>query len=284
MIQDKEYVVCNLCRADDAEPVFNIGSFNVIQCKECGLYYINPRLVKEKMKEVYSEEFYVERGKSYVQRAMPENIKEIIRKKPLKRRLSYIIRYKKTGKILDVGCGKGEFLNVAKENGWEPYGVEISEFASNFAESNFGLPIFTGTLTEAAFKDKFFDVVTMFDVFSHLPDPLGDFIEAHRTLKDEGIFVFMTGNYSLLPDSLFKERWGRPEEHYWKLNSQSLKALLAKSGFQLIKSKVIGSLIPISPRKLSQIGVPTKALSFLMRIPLPTLSDEVMFICKKHNR
>ena len=75
------------------------------------------------------------------------------------------------GKILDVGCAAGFFLNVAKHNGWETYGVEPSRWMSDWGNQRFNLNIKNGTLREAAFPDNFFDVVTMWDYFN-IPDQL----------------------------------------------------------------------------------------------------------------
>ncbi len=278
MIQEKEHVACNLCRTDDARLAFKIDRFNIVQCKRCGLFYLSPMPGTEE-RETYSENYWRGIGGSASRQKYIEHINTVERS--FRKYLKHISPYKKSGKILDIGCGVGVFLKVAQERGYETYGLEISEFASGFAREHFGLNVFTGTLDEARFQERFFDVITMFDVFSHIPDPLSHFLEIYRILDSAGVLVFTTGNYSLLPESLYKERWGRPAEHHWKLNHQSLHILLAKSGFNLIRDKKIACLIPLSPMKLSQLGLPSKAISFLMRIPLPMLSDEVMYICRK---
>ena len=79
---------------------------------------------------------------------------------------------------------------------------------------------------------------------------------------------------------MLKERWGRVEEHYWKLDNKSLKIFLEKSGFELIKKNNYG-LFPMNPKKLSSIGFPDKLISTLLNLPYNIITDEELDICKK---
>jgi len=280
-VKKDEHVMCNLCQVDDARLIFEAGEFRIVQCNRCSLFYVNPRPSSEEAKEIYSEDYWTGESEYGFKRGYIRHLKA--GERAFRRYLKHISYYKGSGRFLDIGCGVGLLLKVASEVGYETYGLEVSEFASNFARDNYGLNVSNGTLDEVKFPGQYFGIVTMFNVFSHLPDPLGYFLEVHRIVEESGIFTFTTGNYSLLPDSLFKERWGQPEEHFWKLNDQSVDVLLARTGFRLIRSQKLGYIIPVSPRKLSQIGIPDRVLSFLLRVPKRVLTDEVMYICRKGN-
>lgn len=282
----KEYVPCNLCNTNDTEPMFKIGSFNIVRCKKCGFCYTNPRIHSRRIKQVYSKAYFEQKpitglGVYSILRRISRYLAKYMQRCYFRKLLNRIVVRKKRGKILDIGCATGTFLEIARANGWETYGVEISEFASNSGRKKFDSNIFTGTVKEASYRDRFFDVVTMVDVFSHLFDPVGDFLEINRILHDDGIFVFVTGNRDLVPTSLLKDHlWGNPEEHMYLLNNSSLRILLEKTGFELIEAVPRG-LMHISPRKLNTVGIPNKLLLLLIQQPPFLLSTELMFICTK---
>jgi 2-polyprenyl-3-methyl-5-hydroxy-6-metoxy-1,4-benzoquinol methylase len=104
-------------------------------------------------------------------------------------------QFGKQGKLLDVGCATGVFLALARDAGWEPYGVDISSYATAFAQERLALKnVMAGTLREVHFPAAFFDAVTLLDVFEHLPEPLTELYEIHRILKKGGLLLINTPN------------------------------------------------------------------------------------------
>lgn len=75
------------------------------------------------------------------------------------------------GRLLDVGCGSGEFLAQMRELGWDVFGVEPDPQAARVAREQFGLTVWPGALAEASFPDGFFDAVTLNHVIEHVADP-----------------------------------------------------------------------------------------------------------------
>ncbi|MBN1218118.1 MAG: class I SAM-dependent methyltransferase [Anaerolineae bacterium] len=156
------------------------------------------------------------------------------------------------GCLLDVGCAKGVFLDVARREGWQPIGLEISSFASQYARDNFGLEVFIGTLGEAPWPDASFDVITMLDVIEHLIDPSSVLLQARRLLKAGGILVIETPNarsilhyaakliYTLSMTSVkwpvFQIYGVGPEGHVIFFDQNTLIYLLNKNGFEFLYS------------------------------------------------
>lgn len=130
--------------------------------------------------------------------------------------------------------GGGHFLDNAG-SGWEKYGVELSEEARRVAEGK-GIAAFE-TLEEAAFPEEFFDVVTMFAVIEHLPDPKVVVEELTRVLKRDGLFVIMTGDAKSLKAKIRGKNWHmyRPPEHLYFFCAQSLDFLMDSFGFRKVK-------------------------------------------------
>lgn len=236
-----EYINCNLCNSDDTKLLFVKRGFNIVKCRKCGLVYVNPRLKAEALKKVYTKGYYSGRDtpeyEDYIGTKAYEDYigmeKEL--KATFKKRLKIIEKYKKNGRLLDIGCAIGFFGEVAKENDWDAFGVDFSEWASNYARGR-GLNVFTGDLTEANFSDDYFDVITMWEVIANLTDPYSNLIEAHRILKKNGLIVISTGNIN----SVFAKLKGRdwmllsPEGHQYYFSPETLRKMLEVTGFKIL--------------------------------------------------
>jgi len=139
-------------------------------------------------------------------------------------------------RLLDVGCHIGVFLEIAREQGWEVWGVEPSSWAAKQARDR-GLEVSIGTLKEAQFPSNFFDVVTMWDVIEHLTDPLGSLEEVNRILVPGGIICIHTINIESPFARLMGPRWPwLMEMHLYYFSPQTLSQMLEKAGFRLVQT------------------------------------------------
>lgn len=103
------------------------------------------------------------------------------------------------GRVLDVGCSSGVFLDMMRTKGWDVAGVEICQEFVKMAKDFFGIEnIFNGTLEEAGFEDESFDLITMWDLVEHVPDPISLLREAERVLKPTGMLLILTPNENSL--------------------------------------------------------------------------------------
>jgi SAM-dependent methyltransferase len=93
------------------------------------------------------------------------------------------------GRILEIGSAGGYFLKTARDRGWTPTGVEISESASVFARDQLDLDIRTGTLESAAFEDASFDAAYMGDALEHVPEPMDTLRELNRIIRPGGVLL-----------------------------------------------------------------------------------------------
>jgi 2-polyprenyl-3-methyl-5-hydroxy-6-metoxy-1,4-benzoquinol methylase len=147
-------------------------------------------------------------------------------------------------RILDVGCGNGEFLNMARKEGWQAFGVELSEELSERGRADFGLNIRNADFADAELDDERYEAITMWDFLEHVLDPVAVLRRARSLLAPDGILVIFTIDCS----SLFNvtARLGyrlsgglirRPvellydERHNFYFTRQTLEALLLETGF-----------------------------------------------------
>jgi len=137
-------------------------------------------------------------------------------------------------RLLDVGTGKGYLLDIAKEMGFECYGIEVSEYASKKAGERFHGRIFNGPIEKARFSQKF-DVITMTDLIEHIQQPDRFFDAVDKNLKKGGLVMIMTPNSDSFTRALLGSNWFQFKyEHviYW--NRKSLTYLLKKNGYDLL--------------------------------------------------
>jgi len=143
----------------------------------------------------------------------------------------------KKGKIIDLGCSTGTFLSVAKERGWNVYGIELSTWAVSEAKRLHQLDIKQGSIIAALknFSDNYFDVVVLFDVIEHLEAP-GPFIHmAVQKLRPGGMLVITTPNIESVMARFTKERWyAIVPSHLIYFSPKTVKQLLHRYSLQAI--------------------------------------------------
>ena len=139
------------------------------------------------------------------------------------------------GKVLDVGCGAGGNLKTLQAQGWDPYGIEISEVAAAHARELVTGNIHTGTLESAPFPPQSFDLVFMSHSLEHLPSPVDALRLVHRLLKNDGLLAISVPNVNSLEFRLFGRWWFPldPPRHFYHFDKHSLSGIFAQAGFRL---------------------------------------------------
>jgi 2-polyprenyl-3-methyl-5-hydroxy-6-metoxy-1,4-benzoquinol methylase len=151
--------------------------------------------------------------------------------KNMKQFLSKIMKYKSKGRLLDVGCALGFFVELACRHGFDAYGFDPSSYAVQEARRLVGeSKIKEGTIFSVVYPEKSFDVITLFDVFEHLEDPGKDIEKLSKFLKDDGIIVIATGDTASVMARVLKRRWTFyiPPQHLFFFNKKTITTLLHK--------------------------------------------------------
>jgi len=143
-------------------------------------------------------------------------------------------------RLLDVGCHIGVFVDVAQQGGWDAWGMEPSRWAAEQARAQ-GLQVVNGTLATSGFEDASFDVITLWDVIEHVPDPTGELRQVHRLLKPGGVAVIHTIDIESLFARLMGHRWPwLMEMHLYYFSPRTLRRMLEGIGFEVIHSSPQG--------------------------------------------
>ena len=207
-------------------PAYGISD-TLVRCRGCETVFVDPFPSEESLKSLYEgmkDEIYLG--------------EEEMRRRAAERGLLFVEKYVRKGRLLDVGCFSGVFLDVAKKRGWDVMGIEPSSWARKVAEERFALQILGGTLKEASFPGASFDTVSLIDILEHLTDPYETLVEVRRVLKEEGVLYLMTPNIESLARRLLGDRWwGFRQEHIVYFSQKSLDALLRRVGFEILSER-----------------------------------------------
>lgn len=253
----------------------------IVSCLNCNLYYVNP---KEDLK------FF----KEYENVIDPDYLEtEKFRKLLSSNHLNIIEKFKKEGKILDVGCFAGFFLELAKEKKWDTFGIEPSKWAKKIAEKK-GVRIIGKTLENSKLPDGEFDVITLWDVIEHLPNPNQALKKIYSILKNNGIIAIGTPNIESVTARILRSR----NHHLIRMHvvlygKKSIKKLLKKNGFEIIRFASYGRTYPliyilnrlaVSFPFLKTVNTLISKNKTLANISINmNLHDEMLIIAKKSN-
>jgi len=220
---------CIFCNKKSDEIVIVENDYSCKKCHQCGLIYLSPRPTLKEIKNLYKKDHaYI----SAEDRIAPEYIKNFHAKHHMK----LIKKFIKQGSLLEIGPGGGQFLYDAKENGFDPYGIELNPKQAQFINNKMKIPCEDQELSIDSFKRKMFDVIYHCDVLSHFYDPINELKKMNAKLRMNGYLVFETG---ILTDvntkflSLFHPF--QLPDHLFFFSDSSMQSLLQKTGFSFIK-------------------------------------------------
>jgi len=221
------------------------GEFNLVKCNYCGVKFLNPQPTYKELSKHYNNKkyyslkninpdsfktslkislykLYFTQNKNYFCRIIFSPIKFMLR--------SAII--KKNKKLLDIGCGSGQFLYEMKELGLDVHGVEPGEF-----DETERLNIKKGDLIKVRYPDNYFDIITMNHVLEHLNNPIETIKEIKRILKPGGAFIVGVPNTSSLANKIFRKNWLAYDvpRHLFNYSNKLLVQMLKQNEFKINK-------------------------------------------------
>lgn len=250
----------------------------IVRCKKCALVYVNPQENQMKILKAYGDVVDEEYLKT-----------EAFRKLLFKKHLKQLMKVKKNGTLLDVGCFCGFFPELAKSKGFRTYGVEPSLWASGEARKR-GVKLVGKSLNDV--KSRKFDIITLFDVIEHLGNPKKELKKINKSLTKNGIVVIGTPNVESLTVKILKSR--HPffiRMHVVLFGEKTISEMLRQTGFTVEQItyygrtyplsyylEKLGPLLPFSHHLIKLINTFPK----LAQLPITiNLKDELLVIARK---
>jgi SAM-dependent methyltransferase len=198
------------------------GVYDVRACPTCGMWITSPRPCREDLPLVYPETYPPHRGRQTVERVpAPDSIR---------------------GSLLDVGCGNGKYLEVARRDGWRAVGIEVSEAAARVA-AGLGFEVIEGDALEVEFPPERFDRVRCGHVLEHVTDPVRLLGRLRDAVKPEGTVEVVIPNPRSLGSLVFRKYWHGLDvpRHLYHYRAEDIRALAGLTGMEVTKIHYLGS-------------------------------------------
>ena len=209
-------------------------TYPIVGCNSCGFKFTNPRPEPTELGKYYKSEDYV--SHSNTKKGFINSTYQSVRKYTLLKKLQLISKYFKTGKVLDIGCGTGEFLNICKNAKWSTIGIEPSSDARKMAIEKYGLDI----KEEAEIKNlepESFDVISMWHVLEHVPNLNERIEDLRRLIKPNGIIIIAVPNCESLDAKIYKENWAAYDvpRHLYHFTPKDIESIFKNHGMEMFK-------------------------------------------------
>lgn len=250
---------CTLCGSSKRNLLYSQKQWNVYQCAECKLGVLNPRPDDEELVNLYQHEYFQSQYNEELQANSPEMKRSLAQEK---HRLRFFHKYKKKGKVLDIGCGRGYFLLACRMKGYHVEGIDVSDDVAAYVSKELNIPVHIGEVSKIELPDKTCDVITMWHSLEHTADPNIYIQKAYCWLKDDGILVVDVPNYASHDAIKTWNNWvgWQIPYHFYHFTKSSLVTLLHKHGFAVVRNKHY--LSEYVKQKLEGLHIP----SFIVRI------------------
>ena len=227
-------IPCDLCGSIDPQPILESPRLDgpLVRCRTCGLYYVGERRSGLVFGSGSSAEV-VERVRDANRNLRNLALDEEHRLAGLnaKSRLQLIRQYRPSGKLLEVGCARGDFLRVAREY-FTAFGVEpnpeLADEAIRIA------PVHKGMIDSE--PGSYYDVAVSFHVIEHTPSPKNFLAAISQRLRPRGLVVLETPDIESVPFQVLRSRWRQfIPEHYYFFAKPTMEKLLQDGGFKVEK-------------------------------------------------
>jgi SAM-dependent methyltransferase len=226
----------SIWRATNRDYISGQG-FGLLECAGCGLLRTNFQADSASLGQYYDAAYYGQGGRRF-----PAPMEAAIRWFREERVRAILAQQPAPGRILDIGCGRGLMLAALQRRGWEVVGTEFAAPLAQAVAAEHGFPVYADAdLSNLALPAQQFDVITLWHVLEHLPDPLATLQEVRRLLKVGGLLVIEVPNLESWQAQVGGGRWFHLDcpRHLYHFGAQDLSLRLSALGFERIQQQTI---------------------------------------------
>jgi 2-polyprenyl-3-methyl-5-hydroxy-6-metoxy-1,4-benzoquinol methylase len=282
---------CEVCSSTVEIPLFEKLDHRFVRCRDCGLERISPQPSDETLARIYGAHYYDAWGLHE-----SEGVVAGLKKRTFAYVLGKLPDPAPGTKLLDCGAATGFLLDVARELGYDPYGLELSEFGAGEIARKLGPDhVYCGELPAATFPGVVpgaFQVITMCDYIEHVRDPRQTLSIARTWLADRGVLAITTPDAGSPSRRVLGTGWTHYKiEHLFYFNRRNLARLLADVGFSSVRFyplwksltlDYIGHQFEVYPHPaLTPVARALRRMPALLRtFPLPFTTGELLAIAR----
>ncbi|RME03413.1 MAG: class I SAM-dependent methyltransferase [Planctomycetota bacterium] len=236
---------CVLCSCSQTQFWWEHKGFPFYCCSDCDLLFLAQTSLQEAMDR--NKEIYDGIGQKVVEKVEEHQAGKREKHFAILRRLE---PYRRTGKILDIGCGQGGFLRSAQERGWEPEGVELAPHLAKFVREHYSIPVHVGTLEDLELEEGSYDVIFFNELLEHIPQPRPFLTKVYSLLRFGGAIFLRTRNHRSFSASFCQEKWKElpffSKGHVCFYSPSTMKWIFPQLGFRLRSLRTWG--VSLHPR------------------------------------
>ncbi len=236
---------CNLCGSSDCRHLFKKNKNEICRCNKCSLLCVYPKPSAQELKRYYSEQMFERVSEKYSYEYLPSEARLVYPEEPNDiKKLRYVRRFIRAGRLLDVGCAYGFFLFQARRY-FDVKGLEYSASAVMVAKK-LGLDVTEGEINGLR-KGSRFDAVTLWDVIEHAANPSEMLAEINKRMNKGGHIFISTGDASAILPKLSLKNWALmiPPLHLYFFSRKTISAILEKNGFTVIDIRYFGKMMDL---------------------------------------
>ncbi|MFN7312890.1 MAG: class I SAM-dependent methyltransferase [Bacteroidota bacterium] len=214
-------------------------SFDLYRCDSCSFLFTNPRPDVNEIGVYYQSNRYVSHAGDKSQFSFMYKVYDIVRDYSIKQKLIHIKSYKPEGKLMDLGCGLGYFLDgVVKDNTFDAVGVDVSDDAVEYVKKKFGYQVKNESELDS-FERESFDVITQWHVLEHVHTLNERMQQLKQLLKKDGYLFIAVPNSNSWDAKHYHEFWDGYDvpRHLYHFNQKSFNLLMQKHGFKVVETK-----------------------------------------------
>jgi 2-polyprenyl-3-methyl-5-hydroxy-6-metoxy-1,4-benzoquinol methylase len=224
-----EMITCPACSEPQRQFLFATDRYSLVQCRGCGLIYKS--LAGEStwgslLENLYNGDFIRQRSWAKKRLCQVAN-----------RRLDLLRPYLPAGgRILEIGCGTGEFLAAARGQGYQPEAVEFAPAVCTWIQNSLKLPCYCGTVSQLPATDVNYDAVVAFDVLEHQTNAAAFVRQAADRLKPTGVLFLEMPHWNCMEHQVFGHLWNMVNiaDHFLFFSEANWRQLARRTGLNTI--------------------------------------------------
>lgn len=240
------YSLCPICGSPEIKDKWLVKGFTISRCYSCDLLFVRNQLTQEELAPYYE---IADTDFVYNDPRNEENLIFYFKnaKKLIEKRIS-------SGRILDIGCSSGLFLDVM--DGWERHGIEFPSQAGDVAREKYGKSIHLGALETYSGEPEYFDCITFFDSFDHMLNPIDVLAQVKKLLKPGGVLLIKVHDTGCLYARISGKSLYSivPPYHVFFYTRSSLENVLVQAGFEITDFRHMAHVLQLKtiPFRLSR--------------------------------